>query len=244
MTILRSFFSKLRFRLVKAHQQAHTLNGVRFCLVPYGNGEESIADAYFLIYLKCVLLFLRFLCGEGDLPLHYKFFSYRLTITLHRLYNIYIVDSRLGGGGCGIIMNKKMYTFTFILFILGFMISLFMLAVTIVFIKYKIIPPIIVFLILDICSIVRTCHYYKCWKYLKGNQELDGKNARAIRRMNIAILCIALIIGISMSAVLLYPIIMMGAFFDFQIYFLVIDILATLYFIHALLMDNKIKTCP
>lgn len=134
-----------------------------------------------------------------------------------------------------------MRIFTFILFIVGLTITLFMLAVTAVFIKEKILPPIIVFSIVDICSIVRTCHYYKCWKYLKGSQKLDDKNAKVIRKMNIAILCISLTNSLSFTAVLLYPVIMMGVFFDFLIGFLVVDILAILYFVHALLMDKKIN---
>lgn len=128
--------------------------------------------------------------------------------------------------------NKGLYIYTLILFIL-LLISTFVMLLSslIIYIDTKIITPLIILMIIGLILLLITIHYYKCLLFLKN------KPYKNIIKINKIIITISLINIIAMTIVFIYPFIL-GGFNTFQIYFLVIDILSILYFIHGIIIDR------
>ena len=132
--------------------------------------------------------------------------------------------------------NKGLYIYTLILFTL-LLISTFVMLLSslIIYIDTKIITPLIILMMIAFILLLITIHYYKCLLFLKN------KPYKNIKKINNIIITISLINIIAMTIVFIYPFIL-GGFNTFQIYFLAIDILSILYFIHGIIIDKIIMS--
>ena len=139
-------------------------------------------------------------------------------------------------------MNKKLYTYTFAIFVITLLIAIFIFTVTFLGIFIiKAIPPLIFLFIVGFCFIMLTIHYYKCLLYLKDDTVFDSKKRNRIRGTNIFVLCIALIYNITVILISLYAIILMKTFSNIMLYFLTIYIFSLLYWTNAFLLNKAIK---
>lgn len=136
-------------------------------------------------------------------------------------------------------MKNKNLIFTYIMFGISCMLTVFcfifiILSITIV----KFVPPVIVFTILTVLSILLTTHYYKCIKLLKNNNFLEEKKVLKIKNTNRVLAFIFGFMAFTMFLIAIYPIIVLGGWIDYCLYFIIVGVVCSLYTLN-LLMNNK-----
>ena len=136
-------------------------------------------------------------------------------------------------------MKNRNLIFTYIMFGISCMLTIFwfvFIILSIVIIKF--VPPLIIFTILTGLFILLTIHYYKCIKLLKNNNFLEEKKVLKIKNTNSVLVLIFGFMSFTMFLVAIYPIIVLGGWIDFCLYFIIVGVLCGLYTIN-LLMNSK-----
>lgn len=139
----------------------------------------------------------------------------------------------------GEVMKNKKLIFTYIMFGISCMLTLFwfvFIILSIVIIKF--VSPVIFFIILTGLFILLTIHYYKCIKLLKNNNFLEEKKVLKLKNTNSVLAFIFGFMSFTMLSVAIYPMIVLGGWIDFCLYFIIVGVLCGFYTIN-LLMNNK-----
>ena len=136
-------------------------------------------------------------------------------------------------------MKNKKLIFTYIMFGISCMLTVFwfvFIILSIVIIKF--VPPLIIFTILTGLFILLTIHYYKCINLQKNNNFLEEKKVLKIKNTNSVLAFIFGFMSFTMFLVAIYPMIVLGGWIDFCLYFIIVGVLCGLYTIN-LLMNSK-----
>ena len=104
--------------------------------------------------------------------------------------------------------------------------------------NYKICFACYLFIILTGLFILLTIHYYKCIKLLKNNNFLEEKKVIKLKNTNSVLAFIFGFMSFTMLSVAIYPMIVLGGWIDFCLYFIIVGVLCGFYTIN-LLMNNK-----
>ena len=136
-------------------------------------------------------------------------------------------------------MKNKNLIFTYIMFGISCMLTVFwfvFIILSIVIIKF--VPPLIFFIIITVLFILLSIHYYKCINLLKNNNFLEEKKALKIKNTNSVLAFIFGFMSFTMLLVAIYLMIVLGGWIDFCISFIIVGVLCGFYTIN-LLMNNK-----
>jgi len=138
-------------------------------------------------------------------------------------------------------MNKKLYTFTFVVLVISMLLSLFFFVISIVLAVNRAIPLFLFLLAVVFCFVALSKHYCSCLTHLKQGAVLDHAKRKRICAANVIVMVSAMITCISMTLILLYTFAMLRIMLAFQIYFLAVDMVAILYFANAVWMDKWMR---
>ena len=139
----------------------------------------------------------------------------------------------------GEVMKNKNLIFTYIMIGISCMLTLYwFISIILSIVIIKFVPPLIFFIILTGLFILLTIHYYKCIKLLKKNNFLEEKKVLNLKNTNSALAFTFGFISFSMFLVAIYPMIALGGWIDFCLYFIIVGVLCGFYTIN-LLMNNK-----
>ena len=140
-------------------------------------------------------------------------------------------------------MKNKTLIFTYIMFIITTLITLFFFVFIILGIfLIKEVPPVIIFTILTVLYVLLSLHYLKCIKYQKNILAADERRIKKLKNTNIILAFVFGFIGFTMFIVGIFPIIVLGGFEIYFLYFFGVCIYFSLYAINLLLINQKIKS--
>lgn len=140
-------------------------------------------------------------------------------------------------------MKSKTLIFTYIMFIITTLITL--LLFTFIFLGIfliKQIPPVIVFIIFTAFYVLLTMHYLKCIKYQRNIHTVDEKGVKNFKNTNNILAFVFGFMGFTMFIVGIFPIIVLGGFEIYFLYFFGVGIYYSLYVINFALINQKIKS--
>lgn len=140
-------------------------------------------------------------------------------------------------------MKNKTLIFTYIMFIITTLITLFFfvfIALGIFLIKE--VPPVIIFTILTVLYVLLLIHYIKCIKYQKNKLAADERRIKKLKNANIILAFVFGFIGFTMFIVGVFPIIVLGSFEIYFLYFFGVCIYCSLYAINLVLINQKNKS--
>ena len=119
--------------------------------------------------------------------------------------------------------SKKLQLFTWIVLCLSILLALSFAVFSVLnIIIVKAIPPFIVLLVITVLFALLSLHCYRCKKF-------NEVKRRKLFKVNIVLCCMFGICAFTMLSILLYTVIYLQGFFDFQIYFLVDLIICAIY---------------
>ncbi|MBQ8287406.1 MAG: hypothetical protein IJX76_01385 [Clostridia bacterium] len=97
----------------------------------------------------------------------------------------------------------------------------------------KAIPPVVVLLLITAFLMWTDIYYLNCYEWLKD--ETDGKvhTNTKLKHKSIILITIMSVVSISMWFVLFGSVVLYRVFFEFQIYFLIVAVVATVYTINT-----------
>ena len=140
-------------------------------------------------------------------------------------------------------MKNKTLIFTYIMFIITTLITLFFYAFIFLGIfLIKEVPPVIIFTILTVLYVLLSIHYIKCIKYQKNIYDVDERRIKKLKNTNIVLAFVFGFMGFTMFIVGIFPIIVLGGFEIYFLYFFGVCIYFSLYAINLLLINQKIKS--
>ncbi len=138
-------------------------------------------------------------------------------------------------------MNKRLRAFTLFLFVINTLLALLCLASCIILIIVSnFILPDIVLWVTAIVFVLLSIHYFKCFVYTKQS-EIPSNIIESARTVNNVIIAVAMTISIAFTLILLYTLVIMRIIFEFQIFFLAVDIISTLYLIGSAAINKKLS---
>ena len=140
-------------------------------------------------------------------------------------------------------MKNKTLIFTYIMFIITTLITLFFF--TFIFLGIFLIKevlPVIIFTILTALYFLLLLHYIKCIKYQKNILAVDEKGVKNFKNTNNILAFVFGFIGFTMFIVGIFPIIVLGGFEIYFLYFFGVCIYCSLYVINLLIINQKIKS--
>lgn len=97
----------------------------------------------------------------------------------------------------------------------------------------KAIPPVIVSLLINAFWVWTVIHYWKCYVRFKTEMDVKAQPNTKLKKQTIVLIAIMSVIAGTMWFILFGLIVLYRVFFAFQIYFLIVAVVATVYVIHS-----------
>lgn len=138
-------------------------------------------------------------------------------------------------------MKKVTLIFSYIMFSIAMIITLFMFVLIILgVVIIKEVPPIIVFAIMTGLFLLLTLHYFKCIKFQKHNQ-LDSKLITKTKNINSIVAFIFGFFSFTMFIVGLYPILLYGQVINVALIFIFVGLVFALYTINLVMINKNLN---
>ncbi|MBQ8381958.1 MAG: hypothetical protein IJX47_02000 [Clostridia bacterium] len=105
----------------------------------------------------------------------------------------------------------------------------------------KAIPPVAVLLLTTVFWVWTDIHYLNCYEWLKDKlYETVQPNAK-LKNKSLILIAIMSVISVSMWLILFVTVVLYRVFFEFQIYFLTVAVVATVYAITTTLVLKALR---
>ena len=135
--------------------------------------------------------------------------------------------------------NNKLGNFTKLLLVISLIFTAFLLMFTVyVVTDINVIFPIVLFSILTVFSIWVDILYLNCYNWLKTRTASNPKKMRRLKVQNMILSILTFATAFSMWSVLIFTTILYQIFIEFQLYFLGVAVITTVYTINGILIDK------
>ncbi|MBE6604748.1 MAG: hypothetical protein E7639_03475 [Ruminococcaceae bacterium] len=137
--------------------------------------------------------------------------------------------------------KNNLCTVTMIILVFSLIVTVMMSIFTVLAgIIVKAIPPVIALLLVTVFFVWIDILYLNCYKWLNTKTIRKPKKIHNLKIKNLFLSVIMLLISCSMWAILIATVIVFRVFFEFQIYFLIVAIVAIAYTINGIFIDKAL----